>query len=194
MDIKAKVISVEMNVEIAKKDGGVYPGARLMYRDEAGQLKEQAFHNNTFKFNAPLKVQLSNLAAGDDVIITKEKKGDFWNVMSISKDTGGGTGSSNATTTIMQPASKVPASPSPRSNYETPEERAQRQVYIIRQSSISSAVALVSQDGNFFKGTENPVGEVLSIAEAFENYVMGNPFPIEEKDFTGLEDDTDGIV
>lgn len=188
MDIKAKVISVEMNVEIVKKDGGVYPGARLMYRDEAGQLREQAFHNNTFKFNAPLKVQLSNLAAGDDVIITKEKKGEFWNVMSISKDTGGGTGSSNATTTIMQPASKVPASPSPRSNYETPEERAQRQVYIIRQSSISSAVALATTMK--FKSVQ----DVLEVAKEFEGFVMGVEFEEPKQDVTGLEDDTDGIV
>ena len=188
MDIKAKVISVEMNIEIAKKDGGVYPGARLMYRDEAGQLKEQAFHNNTFKFNAPLKVQLSNLNAGDGVIITKEKKGEFWNVVGISKDTG--TAASAASTTIMQP-SKVPASPSPRSNYETPEERAQRQVYIIRQSSISSAVALAAVMK--FKSVE----EVLALAKDFEGFVMGNSFEESEEalgslkgnDFTGLEDD-----
>ena len=188
MDVKAKVISVEMNVEIAKKDGGVYPGARLMYRDEAGQLKEQAFHQNTFKFNAPLKVQLSNLTAGDDVIITKEKKGEFWNVMSISKDNNAAQGGGTPTTTIMQPASKVPASPSPRSNYETPEERAQRQVYIIRQSSISSAVALAAVMK--FKSVE----EVLALAKDFEGFVMGNSFEEPTEDFTGLEDGTDGIV
>jgi len=180
MDIKAKVISVEMDVDIAKKDGGSYPGARLMYRDEAGQLKEQAFHQNTFKFNAPLKVQLSNLTVGDDVIITKEKKGDFWNVMSISKDTG-------TTTTIMP--SKVAASPSPKSTYPTHEERAQTQVYIVRQSSISSACALAATLK--CKSAE----DVLDIAKMFEDYVMGNSF--EEptgRDITGLEDDTDGIV
>lgn len=184
MDIKAKVISVEMNVEIAKKDGGVYPGARLMYRDEAGQLKEQAFHQNTFKFNAPLKVQLSNLTAGDDVLITKEKKGEFWNVMSIRKDDGAATGS----TTIMQPASKVPASPAPRSNYETPEERAQKQVYIIRQSSISSAVALAATMK--FKSVQ----DVLAVAKEFEGFVMGVEFKEPIEDITGLEDDLDGIV
>ena len=56
------------------------------------------------------------------------------------------------------------------SNYETPEERARRQVYIIRQSSIASAI-------NYFEMlrplTVSPdVEDVIEVAKAFEAHVM----------------------
>lgn len=183
------VVTMEIGIEVPKKGGGFYPGSRLTYRDSSGTIRKQAFHQNTFKFNKGLLTQLSNLSSGDEISINKEKDGEFWKILSIDKVP---TGSSNATTTIMQPASKVPASPSPRSNYETPEERAQRQVYIIRQSSLATAVNFYNHDG-FKKAAPDPE-TIIAIAKEFENYVMGNEFPQEEKDFTGLEDDVDGIV
>lgn len=51
------------------------------------------------------------------------------------------------------------------SNYETPAERAQRQVYIIKQSSIGHAIELLGQ------GTE--VEMVLDTAQLFVDYVLG---------------------
>lgn len=183
------VVTIEMGIEVPKKGGGVYPGSRLTYRDSTGTIRQQAFHQNTFKFNKALQTQLSNLSSGDSIEINKEKDGEFWKILSVNKVS---AGSSNATTTIMQPASKVPASPSPRSNYETPEERAQRQVYIIRQSSLATAVNFYNHDG-FKKAAPDPE-TIVAIAKEFEKYVMGVGFEEPKQDFTGLEDDTDGIV
>jgi chromosomal replication initiation ATPase DnaA len=56
-----------------------------------------------------------------------------------------------------------------KSTYETPEERALKQVYIIRQSSIASAIALLKNDK---KATTS--SEVLALAKEFENFVFGN--------------------
>ena len=55
------------------------------------------------------------------------------------------------------------------STYETPEERAKKQVYIIRQSSIGSAVTALAC------GAKSPpkVGEVLEYAKQLEAYVFG---------------------
>ncbi|MCI4437975.1 MAG: hypothetical protein JHC33_14300 [Ignisphaera sp.] len=176
MNVNGKVISVELNVEVTKKDGGVYQGARLTYRGDDGRVQEQAFHNNAFKYNAPLKVVLSNLAPNDNIVIEKEKKGEFWNVVSITKQ-GAGT-----TTTIMEAASK--ANPAPKSTYATAEERAQTQVYIIRQSSVSSAVNLAATLK--LKNEE----EVLKVAKKFEAYVTGSSaFVEEEEGVFGMQDD-----
>lgn len=77
-------------------------------------------------------------------------------------------------TSPAQPAS-VPAgtssapTPAPRSNFETPEERAQRQVYIIRQSSISSAISALSIGAK----AHPKIDEVLDVAKQFEAFVFG---------------------
>ena len=68
------------------------------------------------------------------------------------------------------------------SNYETKEERAQRQVYIIRQSSISSAVELL--------GTGAKTADVIATAKEFEAYVFAKEAnPTKEVNFDDLEDD-----
>ena len=56
------------------------------------------------------------------------------------------------------------------SNYETPEERARRQVYIIRQSSLATAVQFLAacHTDNF----QTTLASVIEIAKAFEAHVM----------------------
>lgn len=56
------------------------------------------------------------------------------------------------------------------SNYETPAERARRQVYIIRQSSISSAIAFAAAAEP--KGITKTQQDICTIAKAFEAFVM----------------------
>lgn len=159
MELNATVITVELDVEIEKKDGGVYPGARLTYRGQDGKIVDQCFHNNTFKYNAALKKTLATLKQGDAITIVKEKKGEFWNVTEIRK--GGDSQNSNA----MPPSSTPPKS---GGNWETPEERAKKQLYIIRQSSLGHAINLLASNG----GKKNPPEEVISTAEMFVKYVM----------------------
>ncbi len=55
--------------------------------------------------------------------------------------------------------------------YETPEERAQRQVYIIRQSSLSSAIAFSAT-----LKTPLPLKEVLKVAEEMSAFVFQTEF------------------
>jgi hypothetical protein len=62
-----------------------------------------------------------------------------------------------------------PAAASPRSTYETPEERAQRQILIVRQSSLSSAVALLTTGAK----TAPSAQAVVDVAKEFEAYVFG---------------------
>ncbi len=65
------------------------------------------------------------------------------------------------------------------SNYETKEERAARQVMIVRQSSISNAIATLGTG-------KHKVDDVLDIAKKYEAFVMATD-PIQ--DLIHMEDD-----
>lgn len=119
-----------------------------------------------------------------DVEVKKNPKG-FWEWVGITK----------VDNRITSSTASVSASTT-RSNYETPEERAKRQVYIVRQSSISSAIQLLlastPQNGNA-GGTSGyipvSVPAVIEVAKQFEKYVFStslNEFvddkPWEDKD------------
>ena len=146
--INGKVVEVLNNTQVPKKDGGTYPGTLLTFRnlDFGGKIEERGFHENSFKFNGALKASLETLQSGEEFTMLMEKKGDFWNVKSIG------------------PKGSV-AIPAPQA-----EARADRgsfpkiQVYIIRQSSISSAVALMPK--------ASPE-DVIATAKKFEAYVLG---------------------
>ena len=167
MQVNGSVVSVEMDVQVAKNGGGTYPGARFSYRDDAGALKEQGFHQNSFKFNPTLKNQLEQLVPNSRFTMVKEKEGEFWNVKGIYLE-GAAPAQSASPNTTKAPAPS--ASPAPKSTYATAEERAATQVYIIKQSCISSAVNLASTLK--LKNKE----EVLDVAKFFEAHVLGQPF------------------
>jgi hypothetical protein len=112
--------------------------------------------------------------------LKESKFGDIFNVTRVKNDKGfwdwtavrGGSmadSASNSVGTNDVPATSnfVKGTPSPKSNYETTEERAARQVLIVRQSSISSAFEFA-----FAHNTKDPQ-EVIAIAKQFEAYVFG---------------------
>lgn len=166
MQIQGTVVTVELGIEIKKQAGGVYQGSRLSYRDEAGVLREQCFTAQTLKYNPVVKVALSNLAPGESFIMVKEKEGEYWNVKSIVT----GVAELQKTTGEVSKGTGVSSKgfSSPKSTYETPEERAKKQVYIVRQSSLSAAINLLAANG----GKKNSVEEVIQTAKQFESYVF----------------------
>ena len=169
MIVKGTVVSVEHDIQVPKNGGGSYPGSRLTYRDEAGAIKDKCLHNNVFKFKPGLKTQLSNLSTGQHFDMEQIKEGEFLNVQSIvpsstTNDAGKHSGA-------IQETKTAPIS-SPKSTYETSEERAKKQIYIVRQSSISSAIALYPKAKN---------EQILETAKLFEDYVFGNNLEIEQE-------------
>ncbi len=173
MEITGKVVAIDLNATVKGKNG-TYKGAELIYKDLAdGQAKTKAFHENAFKFNAALKNGLTNLEVGDEFTAVLEKKDDFWNWVSVSK----GAAPVEITTTAKQAPSSGKAAPS---NYATTEERAQTQVYIVRQSSITNALKLLELQGN----KKADVPDVLAIATQLEAWVFGKkaePAPAPKK-------------
>lgn len=75
----------------------------------------------------------------------------------------------------QQPASGAFSAPrsttsAPRSTYETPEERAARQVYIVKQSSIGAAIATLSVGAKAVKQDD-----VITMAQKYTDFVFGKP-------------------
>lgn len=169
MDVNGKVVEVEMNAQIEGQKG-VYNGARLSYRDKDNKLVEKTFHENALKYNAALKNGLSQLEKGDNFVAKQEKKDGYWNWTSVAK---------GQELTAAKVESKAPAS---GGNWETAEERKNKQVYIVRQSSITAALNLLSQ-----QGVKKPtVADVCQMAEELKEYVFNGVISTRIED---MEDD-----
>ena len=119
---------------------------------------------------------ISKAKEGDifDVTTEKDNKG-YWQWTAIVASGAGETGTSGATSPSV--AKTV------RPTYESAEERAAKQIYIVRQSSIANAI----QYHTLLKGKDNGVENVLATAKQFEDFV----FAKEEKG--AFEDMTDDI-
>ena len=178
----AQIISVALDAPLVNQAGTPYVGCQVYYKGHDGKPYDKCMHNNTFKFNKPLLEDLKALKAGDYVAIVSKKVGNFVNWVSVKKTEAPAQQAAetpNETTkAAMQEGRTVAATPAPtreavKSNYETPAERAARQVMIVRQSSITAALKLAElniQTGNGFAPTED---QVIESAKVFEAFVLG---------------------
>lgn len=147
-----------MNLEIRVKSiedesKGKYNQLTVDYTD-VGSGKDHTYKLMSF-VNKDAYLLLKSAKVGDvfDVVTNKNDKG-YWTWESVSAV-----------------GTKPKANPSPRSTYETPEERAQKQIYIVRQSSLTSAIAMLAA-ANDKKTAINP-DTVIYVAKKFEQYVFG---------------------
>ena len=148
-----------VNVEKAPKG---YSIANVSFEREGKSevRKIMSFGGSANAFNQ--LVELKDFPQAVNIVMEKNAKG-FWEWKAIEK------GQANVNTGSVGASNKGTGRVI-GSNYETSEERARRQVYIIRQSSISSAIEYLKAKSP--KGVEDGVKEVLEVAKDFENYVM----------------------
>lgn len=105
--------------------------------------------------------KLRGAAVGDKYEIDLKKDGEFWNWVGANKI------SSDYTTTAPGSTSAPKAAGTTvKSTYETSEERAARQILIVRQSSLSSAITVALS-----RGDQSTAG-IIAIAKQFESYVF----------------------
>ena len=152
----------------AAKNGRSYQSIEVTYKNEQGQTQSKklmSFSNPTV-FN-----HIRDLTKGDALNVTTEKDANgYWQWTGIGGD--------NAVAETKQ-ATPATGGRVTGSNYETKEERAARQVFIIRQSSLSTAVELL--------GTGSKVSDVIATAKEFEAYVFSKATGIDA--INELEDD-----
>ncbi len=158
------------------KTGKPYQVAHVTYRDDQGKLAER----DIMPFGTQSKVNnfLSGATPGIYTVTLEKNDAGFNDWINISQG-----GNNNVAETA--PTNKSGASPSPRSTYETPEERALRQKYIVRQSSITNAIALFELD----KKRVPTVQDVIHVAKQFEDYVFGKDVTTDSSDIHELADD-----
>lgn len=160
-----------MTIEVLSSTVTTVPTAKGSY-----QVCELAFKNKTYDNKVEGKKIMSfaekaafetlkNAQMGQVFTVGRQKddKG-YWKWTEVTQ------GETTASmTTQFNSSAPTAGKTSPRSTYETPEERAARQVMIVRQSSISSAVALAAANSKTKVSTE----DIISMAKDFEAYVMG---------------------
>lgn len=132
-----------------------YPIVELAYKTEDGKTKGmKIFGFGQQKANADVA---GSSKPGDvlEATFQQNQKG-FWEFKTLS--------ATGASETVAVSADK----PTAKGNWETSDERAARQVLIVRQSSLSTAVSFAE-----VSKTKPSVEEVIEIAKKFEAYVMG---------------------
>ncbi len=142
----------EVNVQDVKNGRSQYSVAEVVYTSNGRNSKQKVF---SFSNPAVFKIlKDANFPVDANVTVTKNDKGyNEWQAVEI----GGKDVAAPKQATVPQ-----------RSSYETPEERAMRQLMIVRQSSISNALTFLGEK-------EKTVDEVLQIAEEFVAWVYKTP-------------------
>lgn len=171
-----------MQLEILSVDIKTVPTAKGSY-----QVAELAYKNLTFQGKIEgRKIMSFGASAKTFQTLSTASPGSVWNIVIVKNDKGfndwvsaerGKAGEPEVANTAPQTATggapsygaAKAATPPVRSSYETPEERAQRQVLIVRQSSLSTAADVLTTGAK----TPPKSDEVITLAKEFEQYVFG---------------------
>lgn len=105
-------------------------------------------------------------------VISKAREGEFYDVTTEKNDKGywdwtNATSSTGVKSGTSQDSTNGAVGKTVRSTYETPDERAAKQVYIVRQSSISNAIEFHGIHKN-----KVSVSNIIETAREFEAYVF----------------------
>lgn len=158
---------IDVEVEKVQKGKNSYEVAEVLY-DQGGQ--KRSFKVISFASPAVFKT-ISQATKGDefDVEVTKNDAG--FNQWVSCVPAGSEAGSSANESRASRPAGNSTTTPARTSTYETPEERANRQRLIVRQSSLTAALGILSP------GTKEPldVQVVKALAEELTDWVFEKP-------------------
>jgi len=153
-------------IDVSVEDKGKYKMAEVTFKDLA---KGQTSSKKLMSFSNPVVYKTLVDAKKGEVYTIEMQKNDkgFWDwiAASIANSVNSGSAGSPEPTTK---ASGSTSFTSPKSTYETPEERAKKQVYIVRQSSINAAINALKTDKK-----APSVTEVLDLARQYEAFVFG---------------------
>jgi hypothetical protein len=154
-----KITVLSITIETVPTAKGSYQKAAVAYKGEDGKISGKNIvsfaHKNVWEV-------ISKAQPNDVYEVKNEKIGENWNWTDISK---AGASLPEGTKPTTQ------ATSTPKSTYETTEERAKRQVLIVRQSSLATAVSY-SAEIKTIKTKE----DLVKLAQFFEAYVFGTDY------------------
>jgi len=164
--MKIQIQFIDANVE----DKGKYKMAEITFKDLA---KGQTSSKKLMSFTNPIVYKTLVDAKKGEVYTIEMQKNDkgYWDWIEASIANGVSTDTGGSPEAVTKSAGSTSFT-SPKSTYETPEERAKKQVYIVRQSSISAAIDTLKTD------KKNPTKEeVVAAASFYEAFVFGIDTP-----------------
>ena len=144
-------------LNVSVEDKGKYKMMEVAYKGDDGKVTAK-------------KVMSFGAAEGVFKRLTSAKPGDAFEITSVKNDKGywDWTGIDNAGAQSVT-AAKPAGNATPKSTYETSEERANRQVLIVRQSSLSNALEYLKLNPKKIPSLQ----EVTEVASYFEDFVFG---------------------
>ena len=159
MEIQIQIVQVDKQTKTTS-GGKPYVALELAFKNlSSGKLESKKLM--PFGTTSDAHKVLAGANQGDvfTVVSEKNQQSGYWDWLKATQAPPGTT----AETVV---ASK--ATPSPKSTYETPEERAKKQVYIVKQSSLSNAVAVLGVGAKTPPKTE----EIFALAQTFTDWVF----------------------
>lgn len=127
---------------------------------------------------------LSSASAGEVYDVALKKDGEYWNWVGLEK-LDRVSGSSKASERVAS-GRETSGSNSYESRFETPQERAARQVLIVRQSSVSNALEYLKATR---QGGEFDISDIFGAARMMEDFVYGR---MSKEDADGLMEAVSG--
>ena len=177
-----------LNIEVINVSATTKPTAKGSYimldvafkRLDTGKIEGKKIMSFT---NKAVFDTMSKATQGQQLAVTTEKNAEsgYWDWTAVNSADASASPSSAAA-----PA-KAGGFASPKSNYETTEERAARQVLIVRQSCLSNAVAVLKNDKK-----QADSKEVIDLAEYFSRWVFQKDVAFDKPlapDFADMQDD-----
>jgi hypothetical protein len=177
--MRIEVLNVAKTTRPGSKPGSSFGQLDVAYKNlDDGKVSAKKVMSFGDWKNAYEVLQSAN--ANEQFTVKNEKKGDFWVWTEVSKGVAEGATNTNNNKT---------AQAAPKSTYETPEERARRQVLIVRQSSLSAAVDTLKTEKAAADGEA-----VVKLAEYYVDFVFqqgmfGGVKAVDAKPSTDFEDD-----
>lgn len=158
--MRVKIVNVDVENVVKGKSRYSKATVTYLYNGEARTQSVMSFTN-------PQVFKTVQESVGQEVEVTVEKNDAGYNQWTAIGSPGNSTSSSAP---VVAPASS--SAPPARGGYsgETPAERASRQVYIVKQSSLANAIALSEAN----KAKSSPE-EVIAVAQQFTDWVLGVP-------------------
>lgn len=172
-------------IDVSVEDKGKYKMAEVTFKDIA---KGQTSSKKLMSFNNPAVYKTLVDAKKGEVYSIEMQKNDkgYWDWIAATTSNGVDTGTDGSPEAVTK-ATGSTGFTSPKSTYETPEERAKKQVYIVRQSSINAAINALKTDKKV-----PSVTEVLELARQYEAFVFGTEVePPKLADLPTFDDDED---
>ena len=175
-----------INVQAATKPtktGKTYVQLDVAYKNLTREGKIEGKKIMPFQ-NPDVHANLQKATMGQVFEVTTVKEGEYWQWSNVQEVAKGSNMEPQTSAASSGYASK--GTPSPKSTYETPEERAARQRLIVRQSCLSNAVETLKVDK---KGVDPT--EALKLAERYVGWVFGEEAKVDIPDvgFDSMEDD-----